>query len=375
MKKLLKPVLMILLFALIATSLLAVELRVRNIARFKGVRDNQLTGFGLVVGLKGTGDRQTTVFTNQAVTNMLKRFGINDPSEQIKIRNVAAVMVTAQLPPFAKKGDKIDVVVSSMGDAKSLEGGVLLQTVMKGADEKIYVTGQGPVSTGIGGMNVNPGIHASKQTVGRVPNGGSVEKEVPVTFMDDKNDMYLLLTIPDFTTASRVTDILNSQFWATETGTTVANAVDAGTIKVHVPFDFQNNPVEFAAAVEGLYVEIEERSDKVVINERTGTVVMGADVAIDTCAVAHGVFNVNINVVKQISQPAQYLPGASAMEYENSNIKVEGAGNQLISLPQGVDVLDLVNALNTLGASPKDIISILQAIKAANALHGTLEIL
>ena len=193
--------------------------------------------------------------------------------------------------------------------------------------------------------------------------------------MDDKNDMYLLLTIPDFTTATRVTDILNSQFWATETGTTVANAVDAGTIKVHVPFDFQNNPVEFAAAVEGLYVEIEERSDKVVINERTGTVVMGADVAIDTCAVAHGVFNVNINVVKQISQPAQYLPGASAMEYENSNIKVEGAGNQLISLPQGVDVLDLVNALNTLGASPKDIISILQAIKAANALHGTLEIL
>ncbi|PKL92555.1 MAG: flagellar biosynthesis protein FlgA [Candidatus Goldiibacteriota bacterium HGW-Goldbacteria-1] len=375
MKKLLKPVLMILLFALIATSLLAVELRVRNIARFKGVRDNQLTGFGLVVGLKGTGDRQTTVFTNQAVTNMLKRFGINDPSEQIKIRNVAAVMVTAQLPPFAKKGDKIDVVVSSMGDAKSLEGGILLQTVMKGADEKIYVTGQGPVSTGTGGMNVNPGISATKQTVGRVPNGGAVEREVPVTFMDDKNDMYLLLTIPDFTTASRVTDILNSQFWSTETGTTVANAVDAGTIKVHVPFDFQNNPVEFAAAVEGLYVEIEERSDKVVINERTGTVVMGADVAIDTCAVAHGVFNVNINVVKQISQPAQYLPGASAMEYENSNIKVEGAGNQLISLPQGVDVLDLVNALNTLGASPKDIISILQAIKAANALHGTLEIL
>jgi flagellar P-ring protein precursor FlgI len=369
----------VIILALAATTLLAVELRVRNIARFKGVRDNQLTGFGLVVGLKGSGDTKTTVFTNQAIANMLKRFGIADPASQIKVRNVAAVMVTANLPAFAKKGDKIDVVVSSMGDAKSLDGGVLLQTVLKGLDEQIYTAAQGSVSTGGSDGSVN-GITSLKnrQTVGRVPGGGLVEREVPVTFVDDKNNMYLQLQIPDFTTAFRVTDVINSQFWARDTEGNekpIANAVDANTIKISVPYDFQNNYVEFAAAVEGLYVENEERSEKIVINERTGTVVMGEDVSIDGCAVAHGSFNVNINVTKQISQPNPFLPGASALVYEDSNIKVEGGGKQVVTLPQGVNVQDLVNALNVLGASPKDIISILQAIKAANALHADLEIL
>ncbi len=363
---------LILIFSL-AVALEAVELRVRNVARFKGVRDNQLTGFGLVVGLKNTGDRTTTVFTNQAITNMLKRYGMNDGPEQIKVRNVAAVMVTAKLPPFAKKGDKIDVIVSSMGDARSLEGGVLLNTVLKGLDEKVYATAQGPLSTGAGAMVTASQSSREKLTVGRVPQGGLVEREVPVTFMDDRNDMYLILGIPDFTSAYRIADVINQQFWAKDG--VIANAIDAATVKIHVPFDFQNNPVEFAAAIEGLYVETEEVSNKIVINERTGTVVMGADVAIDTCAVSHGNFSVNVNVTKQISQPSQFLPGASAMDYDHSEIKVEGGGKQLIALPQGVNVLDLVDALNVLGASPKDIISIIQAIKAAGAIHAELEIM
>jgi len=349
----------------------AVELRVRDIARFKGVRDNQLTGFGLVVGLKGTGDRKTTVFTNQAIENMLKRFGINDPSSQIRVRNVAAVMVTANLPAFAKKGDKIDVVVSSMGDAISIDGGVLLQTALKGLDDNVYAVAQGPISTGEGALSVSGGnILNTRMTVGRVPNGALVEREVPVNFVDDKYNLFLNLSIPDFTTAYRVIDVINSQFWGD-----IANAVDASTIKIHVPFDFQNNLVEFAAAIEGLYVEIEEKSWKVVINERTGTVVMGADVAIDTCAVAHGNYNVNINVTRQLSQPNPFVPGASAMVYSDSKVKVEGGGDQLVTLPQGANVQDLVNALNVLGASPKDIIMILQAIKAAGALHAEIEIM
>jgi len=360
-----------LIMAVTASAAFAVELRVRNIAKFKGVRDNQLTGFGLVVGLKGSGDTKTTVFTNQAIVNMLKRYGINDPAGQIKVRNVAAVMVTANLPAFAKKGDKIDVVVSSMGDAKSLDGGVLLQTVLKGLDDQVYSVAQGAVSTGGSDGNVT-GISSlrNRQTVGRVPNGGLVEREVPVTFVDERNNMYLQLQIPDFTSAYRITDVINSQFWGE-----IASAVDANTIKIKVPFDFQNNYVEFAAAIEGLYVETEERSEKIVINERTGTVVMGEDVSIDGCAVAHGSFNVNINVTKQVSQPNPFVPGASAMVYEESNVKVEGGGNQVVTLPQGANVQDLVNALNVLGASPKDIISILQAIKAANALHADIEIL
>lgn len=365
-----KIILFFILFIFIISEVFGVELRVRNIARFKGVRDNQLNGFGLVVGLKGTGDTKTTIFTNQAITNMLKNYGLSDAANQIKVRNVAAVMVTANLPAFAKKGDKVDVVVSSMGDARSLEGGVLLQTNLKGIDDNIYVVAQGAISTGPSATVSSIVSLKNKATVGRVPGGGLVEKEVPVTFVDDKNNMYLLLFIPDFTSAYRITDVINSQFWGE-----IANAVDASTIKISVPVDFQNNYVEFAAAIEGLYVETEERSEKIVINERTGTVVMGMDVSIDSCSVSHGNFNVNINVTKQVSQPNPFLPGASAMVYEDSNIKVEGGGNQMVVLPQGVNVQDLVNALNVLGASTKDIIAILQALRTANALHADIEIM
>jgi flagellar P-ring protein precursor FlgI len=359
--------------AITATSVFAVENQIRNIARFKGVRDNQLTGFGLVVGLKGTGDRNTTVFTTQAMVNMLKRFGVADAAGQITVRNVAAVMVTGNLAAFAKKGDKMDVVVSSVGDAQSLDGGVLLQTTLKGLDDNIYTVAQGPVSTGEMNAAATTFSMKNRMTTGRVPNGGIVEREVPVTFVDDKNNMFLLLNIPDFTSVDRVTYALNSQFWAKDGP--IASAVDASTVKIHVPFDFQNNYVEFAAAVEGIYVQLEERANKVVVNERTGTVVMGADVTIDTCAVSHGNFNVDINVTKQISQPNAFMPGASAMVYDNSNISVEGGGKQLVTLPASANVQDLVNALNVLGASSKDIISILQALKAANALHAELEIM
>jgi flagellar P-ring protein precursor FlgI len=352
-------------------SLFGAEKMIRNVARFKGVRDNQITGFGLVVGLKGTGDRTTSVFTSQAIVNMLKRYGVADAVSQMTTRNVAAVMVTANLEAFAKKGSKLDVVVSSMGDAQSLDGGVLLQTTLKGLDDNVYVVAQGPVSTGDSGSAMSSIVAMNKRaTTGRVPNGGLVEKEVPVTIMDDRNNMFLLLDIPDFTSADRIMYAINTQFWGK-----IAAADDAGTVKIHVPFDFQNDVVSFAAAVEGLYVEIEEKSNKIVVNERTGTVVMGGDVTIDNVAVAHGNYNVNIAVSKQLSQPNPFVPGASAMEYEDSSIKVEGGGNQLVTMPEGANVQDLVNALNVLGASPKDIISIIQALKAADAIHADLEIM
>ncbi|MGD0565892.1 MAG: flagellar basal body P-ring protein FlgI [Candidatus Goldiibacteriota bacterium] len=354
-----------------AAGVFGAEKMIRNVARFKGVRDNQITGFGLVVGLKGTGDRTTSVFTSQAIVNMLKRYGVADAASQMTTRNVAAVMVTANLEAFAKKGSKLDVVVSSMGDAQSLDGGVLLQTTMKGLDDNVYAVAQGPVSTGDSGSAMSSIVAMNKRaTTGRVPNGGLVEKEVPVTIMDDRNNMFLILDIPDFTSADRVMYAINSQFWGK-----IAAADDAATVKIHVPFDFQNDVVSFAAAVEGLYVEIEEKSNKIVVNERTGTVVMGGDVTIDNVAVAHGNYNVNIAVSKQLSQPNPFVPGASAMEYEDSSIKVEGGGNQLVTMPEGANVQDLVNALNVLGASPKDIISIIQALKAANAIHADLEIM
>lgn len=364
----------VLLIAAAAEMALAADSRIMNIARFKGVRDNQLSGFGLVVGLKGTGDRNTTVFTTQAMVNMLKRFGVADGASQIKVRNVAAVMVTANLKPFAKKGDKMDVVVSSVGDAQSLDGGVLLQTTLKGLDDNIYSVAQGPVSTGESAtsMATLAGLR-NRMTTGRVPSGGIVEKEVPVTFVDDRNNMYLILNIANFTSVDRVTYAINSQFWAVNGP--IASAEDAQTVKIHVPSDFQNNYVEFAAAVEGLYVAVEESGNKVVVNERTGTVVMGQDVKIDNVAVAHGNYNVNINVTKQVNQPNQFMPGASAMLYDNSSISVEGGGKQFVTMPEGANVQDLVNALNVLGASPKDVISILQAMKAANALHADLEIM
>ncbi len=355
----------------------AMMVRIRNIARPLGARQNQLSAVGLVVGLDGTGDSNYTGFSDQALSNLLSNYGINDPASSLRTKNVAVVMVTCQLDPFLKNGDKADVVVSSMGDATSLAGGVLVQTPLKAADGKVYAVAQGPVSVG-GKLYGKIGSLLSRgpMTTGRIPNGAIVEQAVPATVVGEDDRIDYALQIPDYTTAARMAMAINETFAQLKPAyANVAQAKDASTVEVTVPQEFRHNVVDFMAAVEQVQFNIEEVSNKVVVNERTGTVVMGMNVAIDTVAVAHGNLNVNIQVTNQVSQPNYFQPGSSALFYNNENIHVKGAGGNLVALPETATIADLVAALNVIGATPADLISILQAINAAGALHGDLEIM
>ena len=344
--------------------------RIKDIARFDGVRENQLYGLGLVVGLEGTGDGRSSQANVQMVANMLERFGITVNRDELRLRNVAAVMVTADLPAFARPGDRIDVTVSSIGDARSLQGGFLLQTPLQGADGQVYAVAQGPVS--IGGFNVRAGGAAVQQNhtvVGMVPNGAIVERSVPTTVL--RGDMLtLVLHQPDFTTAARVAAAINNVFTPD-----TARAVDRGAVEVRVPAVFLDNPVEFMALVE----EIEVTPDapaRVVVNERTGTVVIGHQVRIATVAVSHGGLTVRIEseprfgVVPPAGEDGQPMP----VIVETTRIDVKQDSGAVL-IQGGASVEDVVRALNAIGASPRDIIAILQAIKAAGALYGELEIL
>lgn len=374
MKRILSSTLVLLLAGVQAT---AGIVQVRNVTRPLGQRDNQLSGVGLVVGLAGSGDSRQTLFSQQALANLLSNMGLAS-DDSIKSRNVAAVLVTAQLKPYMKNGDKLDVVVSSMGDASSLASGTLIQTPLKGADGKVYAVAQGSVSVGeLMGGRVGSLISAKAyKTAGRVPGGAIIENEVPATVVRDDYRIEYVLRTPDMSSSARMAMAINESFGAMKQDyRTIASAKDAKTVEVEIPVDFRDYPVEFMAAVEQVEFNVEERSDKVVINERTGTVVIGFKVAIDTCAVSHGSLNVNVKSVNQVSQPAWFQPGASALFYNNQNIDVRGGGANLVTLPESASVQDLVSALNAIGASPRDLIAILQAIKEAGALHGELEIL
>ena len=362
---------------LAASALQAGLVQVRNVTRPLGQRDNQISGMALVVGLNGTGDTRQTVFTQQALSNMLGSMGLNS-GDTIKSHNVAAVLVTAQLKPYLKNGDKIDVLVSSLGDATSLAGGTLVQVPLRGADGKVYAVAQGSVSIGdqMGGRVGNLISAKGYKTAGRVPSGGIIENEVPATVVGEDYHIQYILRTPDLSSAARMAMAINTTFKALKPEYAgMASAKDAKTVEVEIPADYREYPVEFMAAVEQVEFNIEERSDKVVINERTGTVVMGFKVTIDTCAVSHGSLNVNVKTTNQVSQPAWFQPGASALFYNNQNIDVRGGGSNLVTLPESATVADLVAALNSIGASSRDLISILQAIKEAGALHGDLEIL
>ncbi|HXC63895.1 MAG TPA: flagellar basal body P-ring protein FlgI [bacterium] len=374
-----KPSVFALAFAslLLACNLGAGEMQIRDVARPAGQRDNQLQSIGLVVGLAGTGDTQQTEFTQQALANWLSNMGVSADST-IKSRNVAVVLVSAELKPFMKNGDKMDVLVSSMGDATSLAGGTLVQVPLKGADGKVYAVAQGAVSVGdqMGGRLGALISSAGYKTAGRVPSGALIENEVPATVVGDDNRIEYVLRSPDLSSAARMAMAINDTFVKLKPDYAgIATAKDAKTVDVEIPADFRDYPVEFMAAVEQIEFNPEEMGDKVVVNERTGTVVIGFKVAIDTCAVAHGNLNVNVRTTNQVSQPAWFQPGASALYYNNQNINVKGGGGNLVALPESATVQDLVSALNAVGASPRDLIAILQAIKEAGALHGDLEIL
>lgn len=339
--------------------------RIKDIARILSDRPNQLTGLGLVTGLEGTGDSSTSQANVQMVANLLRNFGVTVPPEQLRVRNVAAVTVTAELPPFARTGDRIDVVVSSLGDAKSLQGGVLLLTPLRGADGRVYAVAQGSVS--IGGFNVRRGgaaVQKNHPTVGIVPGGATVEVEVPAE-LAAQNRVTLVLREPDFTTATRVAEVINRTFTSQ-----TARAVDKSTVEVALPTAYREDPVSFIAALEELPVRPDGVA-RIVVNERTGTIVMGHQVRLSTVAVAQGNLSVRIVPQPKVSQPPPFSEGETIIT-PGVEIEAEEGQGHMVVLPSPVAVQDLVDALNGVGATPRDIIAILQAIKAAGALHGEL---
>lgn len=345
--------------------------RIKDIAAIKGVRQNQLVGYGLVVGLKGTGDSDDSLFTIQSLASLLEKMGVTVQSEDIEdVENVAAVMVTAELPPFANQGSRFDILVSSIGDAENLEGGTLLFTPLRAADGQIYAVAQGPVSTGGFSVSGNSGDQVQKNfpTVGRVVGGALVEKEVFSDF-NQKDSLTLALHKPDFTTASRVAQAINRAFFSQ-----LAHTENAGAIRIRVPENYQGNTVQFVTMIESLGVTPDVVS-KVVVNERTGTVIMGENVRIATIAIAHGNLSIQIDESQKTSQPLPFSPRGQTVVTPESEIVVQEGKNPLFLVESGVSIGEVVRALNALGVTPRDLIAIFQALKAAGALQAELEII
>ncbi|NLJ23976.1 MAG: flagellar basal body P-ring protein FlgI [Firmicutes bacterium] len=352
----------------VAQSLIQPSVRLKDIARFDGIRENQLTGLGLVVGLDGTGDGKGAGV--RMVANMLTRFGVTVDPQELRSRNIAAVMVTANLPPFARAGDRLDVTISSIGDAKSLQGGFLLQTPLQGADNQVYAVAQGPIS--IGGFNVRSGRNEAQKnhpTIARGPGIAIVEREVPGNGLPiEDGRLTLVLSTADFTTASRTAQEINSHF-----GSDIAHAQDSSSILLSIPPAYQRDVIGFMARVEEIQVA-PDAAGRVVFNERTGTIVIGQAVRIAPVAVAHGNLSVTISSQKEVVQPPSFSQGETVTT-ETRTVKVQEDQGQLLLLPGAATIGDLVNVLNVIGATPRDIIAILQAIKESGALYGELEII
>jgi flagellar P-ring protein precursor FlgI len=345
--------------------------RIKDIVDIKGVRQNQLVGYGLVVGLEGTGDSDDSLFTIQSLASLLEKMGVTVQTDDIAdVENVAAVMVTTDLPPFADLGSRIDVLVSSIGDAENLQGGTLLFTPLKGADGEVYAVAQGPVSTGGFAVSGNSGDQVQKNfpTVGRVVGGALVEKEINSNF-NQKGSLTLSLHEPDFTTASRVAQAINRAFYSQ-----LAHTEDGGSIRVRVPENYLGNTVQFVTLVESLGVTPDMVS-KVVVNERTGTVIMGENVRIATIAIAHGNLSIQIDESQNVSQPLPFSRGGQTVVTPESDIVVQEGKNPIFLVESGVSIGELVKALNALGVSPRDLIAIFQALKAAGALQAELEVI
>lgn len=344
--------------------------RIKDLAVFRGVRSNQLVGYGLVVGLTGSGDSDDAKFMLQSLSSMLEKMGVTVKPEDIEVKNVAAVIVTAELPPFARTGSRLDILVSSLGNAKSLQGGTLLMTPLKGADGQVYVVAQGPLSTGGFTVGANTGDKVQKNftTVGRVVQGGLVEREVPFN-LNQKESLSLALHRPDFTTATRMAQAINAGLEAN-----VARAQDSGTVQVAVPPKYLGDLAPLIAVIETLSV-VPDTVSRIVINERTGTVIMGESVRISTVAIAHGNLSVEIKTSLNVSQPLPFSStGRTAVTPDTQTVVQEGRA-PLYVMPTGVSIGEVVRALNALGVTPRDLISIFQALKAAGALQAELEII
>jgi flagellar P-ring protein precursor FlgI len=341
--------------------------RLQDIIEVMGARPNQLVGYGIVVGLNGTGDGNKAEFTLQSVSAMLRRLGVRVDPSQIKLKNAAAVIVTADLLAYAKAGQRMDVLVSSLGDARSLQGGTLIQTPMLGADRQVYAVAQGPLS--VGGFSAKGG-GASKTsghpTVGRVPGGALIERSVQAV-INVKDTVQLTLKAPNASTASRAVSLINGQL-----GGAFASAPDPGVIAVKVPPAYKGRTVELLAAIADLDVE-RDTSAKIIINERTGTVVAGANVRLRPAAIAHGGLTVEIQASSATSQPAPFSAGTTVTTHDTI-MTAETAPGEVHMVQATATVSDLVNALNTLGVKPSDLIIIFQSLYAAGAVTADIEV-
>lgn len=343
------------------------EVRVGDITALEGVRENSLIGYGIVVGLNGTGDRRQTVFTTQMLANVLQRMGVQVPASSVRVNNVAAVFVTASLPPFARQGSRIDVAVSSMGDAKSLEGGLLLLTPLHGPDGQVYADAQGPLTLG----GYTAGVQGnSKQvnhpTVGRITEGGIVERDTAVD-VTRLPRLSLVLRDSNFGTAREIAEAINHEF-----GTAAAKVEDARTIDLDAKT--LRDPIPIAMArIESLRVNVVPIA-KVVVNERTGTVVLGGEVRLGAASILHGNLSIEISTEFQVSQPQPFGQGETVV-VPQTRVKADAAPARRIELSEGASVKQLVDGLQAIGATARDVVAILQAIKAAGALHAELEVL
>lgn len=354
-----------------ATSSVNAASRIKDIVDFEGVRDNLLIGYGLVVGLNNTGDTLANGhFTKQSLQAMLNRLGVKPTDDGLDSQNVAAVMVTANLPPFARQGSRIDVTVSALGDSSNLLGGTLLVTPLLGADGEVYAVSQGQVA--VGGFQTQGDAETVTKgvpTSGRIANGGIVEREVAYDIAGMTN-VKLTLRNPDFTTARRVSQAINAFL-----GTAAAAASDPTTIQLKVPTSYRNNVVNLLTDIEQLRVQPDQLA-RVVIDEQTGTIVMGENVRISTVAIAQGSLTIRITETQQVSQPGPFAEVGTTTTVDRTNIEVdEGEERQLTVLQPGVSLQELVNGLNALGIGPRDMITILQAIKTAGALQAEIEVM
>ena len=343
--------------------------RIKDLASIQGVRDNQLIGYGIVVGLDGSGDQTTqTPFTVQSIISMLSQMGVNLPQGTgLQLKNVAAVVVTATLPPFSKPGQTIDVTTSSIGNAKSLRGGTLLLAPLKGADGQVYAMAQGNVL--VGGVGASAGgasVQVNHLSVGRVPSGATVERAVP-TILGQGDFINLELNATDFTTAARIVEVISK-----EIAPDLADALDGRVIQVRAPTG--NERVAFISRIENLEVDPAQGIAKVIINARTGSVVMSQLVALQPCAVAHGNLTVVINTTSAVSQPNPLAQGQT-VQTDNSTIDIKANKGGVVQLPKGVSLSEVVKALNSIGATPQDLLAILQAMKSAGALRAELVII
>lgn len=345
--------------------------RIKDIASFEGVRENILVGYGLVVGLNGTGDDlRKSVFTRESLVGMLERLGVNARDNRLEVDNIAAVMVTAVLPPFSRQGTKIDVSISTIGDASNLLGGTLLVTPMIAADGEVYAVAQGPIAvSGFAAQGAASSVTRGVPTAGRIANGAIVEREVPFQ-MAQMETVNVALRNPDFTTARRIAQAVNAFI-----GQPIAQPLDPGTVRMTIPSNYTNNAVGLITDIEQLRVSPDQVA-KVVIDEKSGVIVMGENVRINTVAIAQGNLTIRITETPQVSQPNPFSQGGQTVVVPRTQIEIEEDENRRLTvLPSGVTLQELVDGLNALGVGPRDMISILQAIKASGALQADIEII